>query len=338
LPFYNTKKGIFYVWTKVIKEIEQKILSGGEISFEEAVSLSGMADKKEIERLFAAANKIKERFRGRRVDLCSITNAKSGNCSQDCSFCAQSAHSKTEVSIYPLIPAEEMLSRAKQVFLNKAHRFCIVTSGCFVGEDDFKEICKAIRSIKNNFPSLKMDASLGKLTKERAKALKQAGLDRYNHNIETAESFFDKICTTHSFQDRLETLKILKEVGIEVCCGGIIGLGETNRQRIELAFCLKGIDADCIPVNFLNPVSGTPLQDSDIPEPIELLKFISIFRLVLPKKQIRICGGRERNLGKFQSQIFFAGADAIILGGYLTTKGNEPHQDLKMIADLGLTV
>ncbi|MBL7198077.1 MAG: biotin synthase BioB [Candidatus Omnitrophica bacterium] len=322
----------------LINDIKKRILQGGDLTFDEAMSLIEIKDCDNLEALFMAANKIREKFRGNRVDLCSITNAKSGNCSQDCAFCAQSAHSKTEVNIYPLISAEEIVERAKEACLNKSHRFCIVTSGCFVEEREFQEICKAIRLIKENFPSLKMDASLGKLTKDQACSLKEAGLDRYNHNIETVESFFSKICTTHTFQDRLETLKILKEVGIEICCGGIIGLGETNRQRIEFAFYLKDIDVDCVPINFLNPVKGTSFQDNNVPPPLELLKIISIFRLILPKKQIRICGGRERNLRELQSQIFFAGADAIILGNYLTTKGDEPHQDLQMIYDLGLKI
>lgn len=321
-----------------IKAIEERILAGGELSFDEAITLLKINEKEQLEGLFSAANKVKERFRGKRVDLCSITNAKSGNCSQDCSYCAQSAHNKTEVDVFSLAKAEDMLERAREAFNSRAHRFCIVTSGCFVEEDEFKEICRAIRLIKENFPSLRMDASLGRLNKEQARALKEAGLDRYNHNIETVEDYFSKICTTHTFQDRLETLRVLKEVGIEVCCGGIIGLGETDRQRIEFAFCLKDIDADCVPINFLNPVKGSPLENNNVPPPLELLKLISIFRLILPKKQIRICGGREKNLGEFQSQIFSAGADAIILGNYLTTKGNEPHKDLQMISDLGLTI
>lgn len=322
----------------MIKDIEQRILSGGDISFNEALSLIEIEDQEQLQGLLTAANNIREKFRGKKVDLCSITNAKSGDCSQDCSFCAQSVHNKSEVNAYPLTTSQEILNQAKQAFRNKAHRFCIVTSGCFVEKGEFLEICKVIRLIKKNFPTLKMDASLGKLTREKALALKEAGLDRYNHNIETVESFFDKICTTHSFQDRLETLRILKEVGIEVCCGGIVGLGETNRQRVEFAFCLKGIDVDCAPINFLNPVKGTPLQNNYIPPPLELLKIIAIYRLILPKKQIRVCGGREKNLREFQSQIFFAGADAIILGNYLTTKGNEPHRDLQMISDSGLTI
>ncbi|MFH1622321.1 MAG: biotin synthase BioB [Candidatus Omnitrophota bacterium] len=319
-------------------DIEKRILSGRELTFAEAISLIEVNEESQLQKLFSVANKVREKFRGKRVDLCSIANAKSGDCSQDCAFCAQSAHSKTEVNTYSLISVEEIVNRAREAFNNKAHRFCIVTSGCFVEKKEFEEICRAIRSIKEEFPSLKMDASLGKLTKDQAVALKEAGLDRYNHNIETVESFFEKICTTHSFKDRLETLRILKEVGIEVCCGGIIGLGETNRQRVELAFYLKELDVDCLPINSLNPVEGTPLYENTIPSPLELLKIIAIFRLVLPKKQIRVCGGRERNLHKFQSQIFFAGADAIILGNYLTTKGNEPHKDLQMISDLGLTI
>lgn len=322
----------------IIYDIEKRILSGGELTFKQALALIEISEESQLQVLFSVANKVREKFRGKRVDLCSIANAKSGDCSQDCAFCAQSAHSKTEVNTHPLISVEEIVNRAKEAFVNKAHRFCIVTSGCFVEEKEFKEICKAIRLIKEEFPSLKMDASLGKLTRDRAVLLKEAGLDRYNHNIETVESFFEKICTTHSFKDRLETLGLLKEVGIEVCCGGIIGLGETNRQRVELAFYLKELDIDCLPINFLNPVEGTPLYENTIPSPIELLKIIAVFRLVLPNKQIRVCGGRERNLHKFQSQIFLAGADAIILGNYLTTKGNKPHKDLQMISDLGLTI
>jgi biotin synthase len=321
-----------------IDDIQNKVLSGKEINFEEAISLIELKERGDLQNLFIAANSVREKFRGRLVDLCSLTNAKSGNCSQDCAFCAQSSHNNTGVKVYPFISNDEILRQAKEAFLNKAHRFCIVTSGCSLDENEFSQVCQAIRLIKQNFPSFKMDASLGKLTREQAVSLKEAGLDRYNHNIETVESFFDKICTTHSFQDRLETIKILKEVGIEVCCGGIIGLGETNKQRIELAFYLKELDVYCVPINFLNPVKGTLLDNSNMPLPLELLKIISIFRLILPKKQIRICGGRESNLRELQSQIFFAGADAIILGGYLTTKGNEPHKDLQMISDLGLDI
>jgi biotin synthase len=322
----------------ITQKVEKKLLQGQDISFEQALCLAKITKYQDLLKLFMAADKVKEKFRSNRVDLCALTNAKSGACSEDCAFCAQSSHSNTEVKTYPLIHTEEILSQAEKAVANKTHRFCIVTSGCSVNEEELKEICTAIRLIKNKFPHLKMDASLGKLNKAQAELLKKAGLDRYNHNIETAQSFYDKVCSTHSFSDRLDTLKVLKEAGIEVCCGGIIGLGETDRQRLELAFYLKKLDVDCVPLNFLNPISGTPFENNKIPSPLELLKYISIFRLILPTKQIRICGGRQKNLRQLQPLIFFAGADAIIIGDYLTTKGSLPHEDLQMISDLGLKV
>lgn len=322
-----------------IYHIEQRILAQGNgLSFDEAMSLAALDQFDDVLRLFQAANKIREKFRGNTVDLCAITNAKSGNCSQDCSFCAQSSHHKTAVATYPLIPVEEILRRAEETYKKGTKRFCIVTSGCTVEGGEFDMICEAIKRIKEKFPSLKMDASLGKLTQEQARKLKAAGLDRYNHNIETDEAFFKQVCTTHSFDDRLKTLEILKDAGIERCCGGIIGLGETDEQRIKMAFYLKELDVDCVPINFLNPIKGTPAENNQIPPPLDLLKYIALFRLILPTKQIRVCGGRQANLRSLQSMIFYAGADAIIVGDYLTTKGSEPHQDLQMIADAGLQV
>jgi len=346
MPFYNTEKGIFIYAIKermmrtqdIIREAQDRALNGHGLSFEEALAIAGITGYEDLFRLFEAANKVRDKFRKDKVDLCALTNAKSGSCPENCAFCAQSSHSKTQAKTYPLISADEIVKHADKAVASKTHRFCIVTSGCSVSDGELREICAAIRLIKEKYPSLRMDASLGKLNKEKAKLLKDAGLDRYNHNIETARSFFGKVCTTHSFEDRLATLKILKDAGIEICCGGIFGLGETDAQRIELAFSLKELDVDCVPLNFLNPVDGTPFENNKIPSPLELLKFVSVFRLILPKKQIRICGGRQRNLGQLQPLIFFAGADAIIIGDYLTTKGSAPHQDLQMISDLGLKV
>lgn len=322
-----------------IVQIEENTLQRGEgISFEEATALLAVKQLKDLLRLFEAANRIREHFRGNTIDLCAITNAKSGSCSEDCSFCAQSAHHQTKSTAYPLITLQEMLARAKDAYKKGTKRFCIVTSGCTVSDEEFEVICQAITAIKEKFPALKMDASLGKLSKEQALKLKAAGLDRYNHNIETDKAFFSKVCTTHSFNDRLATLEILKDVGIERCSGGIIGLGETDQERIRMAFYLKELDVDCVPLNFLNPIAGTPFENNAIPEPLTLLKFVAIFRLILPSKQIRICGGRQANLRSLQSLIFYAGADAIIMGDYLTTKGSAPHVDLQMIEDAGLSV
>jgi len=321
-----------------ILDIERKILAGKDITFEQAYYLVEEQDERTLQYIYSAANRLRHHFRGNRVDLCAITNAKSGSCSEDCAFCSQSAHHNTNVKVYPLLPIKEIIKRALKAVRNKTHRFCIVTSGCKVNKDELELICQTIRTLKQKFPHLKIDASLGALTESDAILLQQAGLDRFNHNIETACSFFPKICSTHTFADRIRTIKVLKKTKIEVCCGGIFGLGENNKQRIELAFTLKELDVDCVPLNFLNPIPGTPLEKSKIPTVAELLKLISVFRFILPTKQIRICGGRERNLGKYQHLIFYAGADAIIIGDYLTTKGNPAKEDLKMISDLGLEI
>lgn len=320
-----------------IHAITEKILSGKEISKEEALKLLCVNDK-ELYYLFASANYLRMHFRGRRVDLCAITNAKSGLCPEDCAFCAQSAHHATKAAVYPLIPEEEILRRAEKAKVQGTQRFCIVTSGRQVTPQEFKKICRTVTLIKNKFPSLHMDASLGQLDKDMAGGLKEAGLQRYNHNVETCQEFFPRICTTHSYSDRLKTIALLKEAGLEVCCGGIFGLGESVEQRIDFAFELKALDVDCIPLNFLNPVPCTPLESNpDVPA-LELLKTVAILRHILPKKQIRICGGREKNLRSLQAMIFLAGSDSIIIGEYLTTLGACGEDDLKMITDLGLNV
>lgn len=319
-----------------IEALAKKVLSGRDISFEEAGDLL-KTEEGDLPFLFHSANRIKNQFRSNKVSLCSITNAKSGDCSENCSFCSQSSHHNTNIKTHSLISKDEIIERARHAFGFGAHRFCIVTSGRGIEtEDELSQICDAIKQIKIEFPDLKMDASLGCIDFRTAKRLKEAGLDRFNHNIETTEDFFSNICTTHSFKDRLHTIKILKDAGLEVCCGGIFGLGEPSLERIKFAFTLKKLDVDCVPLNFLNPIPGTPLGNNPPIEPAEILKIIAIFRFILPKKQIRICGGRQKNLGALQSKIFSAGADAIILGDYLTTKGSRPDEDKRMLTDLNL--
>ena len=321
---------------KIIEGLTEKVLSGKQIAHEDAYRLLFLEDS-DLFVLLDSANRIRSKFRANKVSLCAITNAKSGDCSQDCSFCSQSSHCNTNIKTYPLISKKEILKRARLASDSRAHRFCIVISGKGIEtNEELNQICDTIRQIKKEFSHLKMDASLGCLDFSTAKRLKDAGLDRYNHNLETTEDFFANICTTHTFKDRLQTVKILKEVGIEVCCGGIFGLGETEKQRVEFAFTLRELEVDCIPLNFLNTIKGTPLEHSLPVRPLELLKTIAIFRFILPQKQIRICGGRQRNLRSLQSMIFIAGADAIILGDYLTTKGGSPSEDLQMLTDLGL--
>lgn len=320
---------------KFIQQLCQKVLRTQDISLKEAERLleTGQDD---IWFLFVHANDIRKKFRGDFIDRCAITNAKSGACCEDCAFCAQSTHHKTKVDIYPLAKEESILKKAEESLKCKANRFCIVTSGKRPTQEELKRICQIAKSIRKKFPKLKLDASLGTLDTDRAKALKDAGIERYNHNLETARSHFNKICTTHSFEDRLKTIEVLKKTGLEICSGGIFGLGESLKQRIEFAFFLKSINPDCIPINFLNPIKGTRLENKKLDSSIDFLKMIALYRFILPDKQIRICGGRQYNLRKLESLMFLAGADAILTGNYLTTKGNAPLDDLLMIKDLGL--
>ena len=313
---------------------KQNILNGEQISFDDALKLSEFQGK-DLYRIFSAANQIRNNFRGDKAHLCAITNAKSGNCPEDCSFCAQSGHHNSKVVTYPLIDPEEMLSRAEKAARSKTHRFCLVISGCSLDDEELERLCEGIRLIRKKFPHLAIDASLGQLNKQQAEKLKESGLSRYNHNIETTEDFYPQICTTHKYKDRLKTLQVLKDVGLEICCGGIFGLGETFRQRIEFAFTLKDLDVDCIPLNFLNPVAGTPLENKESIPPLELIKIVAIFRFIHPRKEIKVCGGRESNLKELQSMIFLAGSDSIIIGDYLTTKGNEVSRDVSVIETLG---
>jgi biotin synthase len=321
----------------LVQRLADKVINGGSLSYADAEGFLDIANV-DLPVLLSQANRIRTYFRKDKISLCSITNAKSGSCSQDCKFCAQSANHKTGSPRYPLITPAEMLNRARRAVESKTERFCLVTSGGQLSAEEFADICRGLILIKKEFPGLKLDASLGKLTLERAQELKQAGLSRYNHNLETVASYFSKICTTHTFQDRLETVRLLKKSGLEVCCGGIFGLGETSQQRLELGFALRQLDVDCIPINLLNPIAGTPLEKQVVLDFDEIFKMIAIFRFIHPKKEIKICGGRQAILKDRQSQIFSAGADSIILGDYLTTKGSLSQDDFAMIESLGLRV
>jgi len=322
---------------ELIEALKEKALKEIGISPFEARELLYL-ENSDLPYLFAASNEIRRYFRGNKVSLCAITNAKSGECFEDCKFCAQSHYYHTGIATYPLISLEEMLIRAEKAIFAGAHRFCLVTSGGQLSENEIEQICLGVSKIKEKFPGVKLDASLGKINYEHAKKLKEAGLDRYNHNIETTEEFFSQICTTHTYVDRIETIGILKKSGLEICCGGILGLGETEEQRIDFAFALKKLDVDSLALNFLNPIAGTPLENKPLLRPWDILKIIAIFRFILPKKELRLCGGRQKNLRSLQPLAFLAGIDATIIGDYLTTKGSAPQQDIEMLKDLGFEV
>ena len=320
---------------KIISEIAERIIAGGSITPEEAIRLSE-ARGCELYDLFRAASRVKEHFVGNEVHLCSIINAKSGRCSEDCAFCAQSAHHKTDAPIYPLVQEESMLQSAKLAETNGSACFGIITSGTTVKGQELEQILAALRRIRKETTILP-SCSLGIIDEETALRLKEAGMDTYHHNLETAESFFPSICTTHDYQDDVNTVRAVKKAGLKICCGGIFGLGESAAQRVEMAFTLKELDVDSVPINFLNPIEGTRLEGAQHITAIECLKTIAIYRLILPGKRITVCGGREKNLRDLQSWIFFAGANGTMIGNYLTTLGRNVDTDLTMFSDLGLS-
>jgi len=318
---------------KEIQKIGDKVLGGRSVSFKEILPLLG-AKGPDIVDLAAVANRVREEFNGNRIDLCSLLNAKSGRCSEDCAFCAQSAHYRTEAPAYPLMNADQMVREAKEAQQSKVGRFCLISSGRQLDDKEFQIILSSLDRIRKETP-FDLDCSLGTLSEERATSLKRVGVTRYNHNLETAESHFSKICTTHSFQDRVRTIEVLKRQGFSICCGGIIGLGESPQQRLELAFSLRQLGIDCIPFNILNPRPGTPLENSEPVAPMEIIKTIALFRLIIPRGTIKIAGGREANLRDLQSLALLAGANGLIVGNYLTTPGRIAEDDLTMIKDIG---
>lgn len=287
--------------------------------------------------LIMCANKIREKFKDSRVFTCSIVNAKSGSCSQNCAFCAQSAYHKTGVKTYPMLSEEELVETAKEMQQAGATKYSFVTSGLAPDDKGLNTIGRATEKILRE-TELGVCASLGMLTPARAQQLKDMGITTYHHNLETARSFFDQICTTHDYEDDIETVKTAKAAGLKICSGGILGMGESWQQRVELAFTLKELEVDCIPINFLNPIPGTRLENRPLLSPMEALKSVALFRLINPTKDITICGGREVTLKDYQSWIFPAGANGFITGNYLTTHGRSAEMDMEMIRDMGLTI
>ncbi|MDY6853310.1 MAG: biotin synthase BioB [Thermodesulfobacteriota bacterium] len=319
-----------------LRGLTDKVLKDKDITYGEAYRLFDITKQEDIVTLIGFANSIRQEFKGSVINLCAIINAKSGKCSEDCSFCSQSAHYKTQIETYPLLNREDIIKGAKEALSMGAKRFSIVISGESIkNHDELQSVCEAITYMSLN-TQIGRCASLGILTKDMAGELKKAGLQRYHHNLETARSFFSNICTTHSYNDRVDTVRIAKQEGFQVCSGGIFGLGETSKQRLELAFELRELAVDSIPLNFLNPIPNTPLENAAPIPPMEILKTIAMFRFVHPKRDIRICGGRERNLRDVQSLVYFAGANGVMIGNYLTTTGSDAKRDLQLIEDLML--
>lgn len=321
---------------KFISSLAERILNGGEIDFAEALELT-KAEGSDILILMGYAGKIRDRFMGNKVELCSIISAKTGNCPEDCKFCSQSVYHDTRIKVYPLLKEEEIVKRAKEMEKAGANRFDIVISGLGVHHEDpeFRKILAALRRIKEE-TRLDICACLGTLTSEAARELAAAGVTRYNHNLQTARSYFNKIITSHSYEERLKTIRIVQAAGMEVCCGGIIGMGESWAQRVEFAFELKELKVETIPLNFLDAIRGTPLENCAPLTPLEILKTIAIFRFILPDRILRCAGGREKNLREYQVFALMAGIDALLTGNYLTTNGQSVNEDLELIKQAGL--
>jgi biotin synthase len=320
---------------ELMEKYVQEALNNGGLTASSAQDLLGTEDN--FIPLLHGACLIRDHYNGHGIKLCAIVNAKSGRCPEDCAFCAQSAHHKTQVDAYPLMEPQQILRKAQQAEDMGARHFSIVTSGKALTERELEKVIQALRLIKEN-TGLALCASVGMISKETAHRLKEAGLNRYHHNLETSPSFFPHICTTHRYEEDLDAIQCAQEAGLEICSGGIFGLGESPDQRLELAYTLKEMGIDSIALNFLNPIPGTPLEKNKTPSPLEILKSVALFRFILPDKDIRICGGRQFGLRDLHPLVFWAGANGIMIGNYLTTKGRDYWTDLQMIGDLGMEV
>jgi biotin synthetase len=317
----------------LVLQLEKKINEGKLINLEEALELSKLSD---LTCLFQAADRIRNKFNENKVDLCSIMNAKSGRCSEDCKYCAQSANYHTDIQEYGLVSEKEALALAKENEKCGVNRFSLVTSGRGLSGQEFEKAIKIYELLRNEV-KIDLCASLGIISYSQLLQLRNIGITMYHHNLETSREYYKKICTTHTYDQRIDTINSAKKADLKVCSGGIIGMGETMEDRIKLALELQFLEIESIPVNVLNPVKGTPLQNTERLSQNEILKTIAIFRFINPKSYIRLAGGRNLIDG-FGENCFKVGANATITGNYLTTSGNKIADDIEMIKNIGLDV
>jgi biotin synthase len=320
-----------------LADLGRRVLSGGSLTREEGQWLFDLQDRSDIYDLMAWANRVREQFKGNKIHLCSIVNIKAGGCSENCRFCAQSAAYQTEAPRYGLVETESILAAAAEARHHGVVGLGLVAAWRGLEEGPvLDEICRQMEELKQS-GQVRPDASLGIIRNPRvAERLKAAGVECYNHNLETSRRFFPNVCTTHSYDERLETIRHLRNAGIHICSGGILGMGETRADRCELAFSLREIGAQVVPINVLNPIPGTPFAQNEPLPPLEILKTIASFRLMLPRQEIMVAGGRAVNLRDLQSMIFMAGASALMVGNYLTTLNQPVEKDLQMLQDLDL--
>ncbi|OXM86470.1 biotin synthase BioB [Paenibacillus rigui] len=312
-----------------------KAIGGEPLTREEALHVL-QAEEDELLAMMDAAFRVRKHFYGKRVKLNLIINAKSGLCPEDCGYCSQSIVSKAPIEKYPLLNKETLVAGAQKAMELQVGTYCIVASGRGPTNKELEQVIEAVQEIKSAMP-MKICACLGILTEEQAERLKLAGVDRYNHNLNTSQGHFNQITTTHTYDQRVETLQKAKASGMSPCSGVIAGMGETDAQLIEMAFALRELDADSIPVNFLNPIKGTPLEGRTELNPRRCLKILALMRFILPSKEIRVAGGRELNLGSLQPLALYA-ANSIFVGDYLTTEGQAAEEDHRMIEQLGFEI
>ncbi len=317
-----------------IDELTNQVLAGEDVSSADGLWLLQLDDAY-LSWQMAGADRIRRTFRGEAVEVCAIANVRSGNCSENCNFCSQSGHHKTSAPQYDYIPVEDLRQQAQKARQWGASDFGIVSKGWGVrSEHEYSRLDDYLGDMAEN-SDIGRCASLGAIDRQTADRLRSLGLENYHHNLETAESFFAEVCTTHSYQENIDTIRHARDAGLRVCAGGIIGMGESLDQRIELALTLRGLGVESVPLNFLSPQAGTPFANRQPLAPQEILRTIATFRYLLPRAEIRIAGGRQF-LRDLQSMIFFAGASGIMIGDYLTTSGRQVEEDLQMLRDLGV--
>lgn len=318
----------------MINELKQRVLCGGEISLDEAVALAETAD---LDALCEAADEIRKKFCGDKIDTCSIINARSGLCGEDCKWCSQSKHFATGVVQYEIVDTQRMLDLAKAYDQYGVKRFSLVTSGRRVSLKDADKFCDDYRQLQET-TGLRLCASMGLVDKETLQKLKDAGVERYHCNMETSAAHFKTLCTTHTPDDKRRTIEAAKEVGMTVCSGGIIGMGETMRQRLEMAFELREMGIDSVPINVLNPIPGTPLEHTPLISDEEIVRTVAVYRFILPDKVLRFAGGRARLPRTTVEHILRGGMNGAMIGDLLTTTGNDEADDFRLFRECGFDV
>lgn len=320
----------------MLQDLAGQALRGQAIARERAIEVLALPDEM-IPAALRAAFRVREAHYGRRVKICVLQNARSGLCPEDCHYCSQSSVSTAPIERYRLLAPDELVAAARRAIRNGARRYCMVTSGRGPSARDITQLSAATRAIKAEFPDLEVCVSCGLLEEDQARELRSAGVGWVNHNLNTSERFHPKICTTHTYADRVRTVRNARAAGLSICSGGILGMGESDDDVVDLAFALRDLEVDSLPVNLLHPIDGTPLEGASFLDPARALKALCLFRFTNPTADLRAAGGRERNLGEWQALALYP-ANSIFVQGYLTTPGQARHEAEAMITAMGFEV